>query len=293
MKANLLYKCTDETGEAATWLPEREEFLWTDIDNGVLHRYIPITRQCIEYHLPAMLSAIIPLKGNKEEVLLALQGKIIVFNLMDGNFRCLKEVEIAHPELRPNDGKASPEGRLWLGMMHLTNHRETGSLRCFNADLSMRKVLKKQSIPNGIVWNKIGDKMYYADSGRGCIEEYHYDTSNGSIHFSRTAVQVPARYGIPDGMAIDAQGLLWVAHWGGFGVYVWDPDTGALIHKVEVPAPNVTSCAFGGEDNRRLFITTARSGLSESAREQFPLSGSLFYTDVVVPGENHHSFSLC
>ena len=99
-------------------------------------------------------------------------------------------------------------------------------------------------------------------------------------------------YGVPDGMTIDADGLLWVAHWGGFGVYIWDPDTGKLVDKVDVPAPNVASCTFGGIGDSRLFITTALDGLSDMERREYPLSGSVFVVDVpkVVPGENHYPF---
>ena len=79
-----------------------------------------------------------------------------------------------------------------------------------------------------------------------------------------------------DGMTIDANGLLWVAHWGGFGVYVWSPSTGQLVDKIEVPVPNVASCTFGGKERNRLFITTAVDGLSEAEIQAYPLSGSLF-----------------
>ena len=87
--------------------------------------------------------------------------------------------------------------------------------------------------------------MYYVDSGRRCIEEYAYDYLTGAIYFIRTAVQVPVEYGVPDGMTIDANGLLWVAHWGGFGVYVWSPSTGQLVDKIEVPVPNELRVLLG------------------------------------------------
>ena len=75
---------------------------------------------------------------------------------------------------------------------------------------------------------------------------------------------------------IDSNDNLWVAQWGGFGVYCYNPYTGELLGKVEVPAPNVASCAFGGKDMDTLYITTARAGLSEQQLEEYPLSGSLF-----------------
>ena len=101
-------------------------------------------------------------------------------------------------------------------------------------------------------------------------------------------------YGVPDGMTIDANGLLWVAHWGGFGVYVWNPSTGKLVDKIDVPVPNVASCTFGGKKHNQLFITTAIDGLSETEKKAYPLSGSLFVADIprIVPGENHYPFII-
>lgn len=290
MKATLLHRCYDQTGEAATWLSRLGLFLWVDIDNGVLHTYHPESGSVTEQTFPELITSIIPRKGNDHEVILTLKNRLIAYHLTDKTFTTLAEISGLHPQWRTNDCKASPEGRLWLGVMHLSNHKETGTLYCMNNDLSLAPVLTQQCIPNGIVWNREGDKMYYADSGRGCIEEYAYDCRTGNVRFARTVVQVPPEQGVPDGMTIDDKGLLWVAHWGGFGVYVWNPADGRLVAKVEVAVPNVASCTFG--ESGQLFITTARAGLSDADKEAYPLSGSLFVAEVpdVVPGENHYPF---
>jgi sugar lactone lactonase YvrE len=126
--------------------------------------------------------------------------------------------------------------------------------------------------------------MYYADSGKGCIYRFAYDGQRGALHSQKVVVQAPEGCGVPDGMAIDGRGFLWVAHWGGFGVYVWNPETGELMDRVEVPVPLVASCAFGGERMDELYITTARSGLTEEEKARFPLSGSLFRVRVKQEG---------
>lgn len=290
MKAELIYLCDDTTGEGVTWLAGPETLLWVDIEGCRLHEYKPSTGECRLHRFPAMVSTIIP--AGPGEVVLALQGKLIRYRLADRVSTDLLPIEPDKPQLRPNDGKASPEGRIWLGVMHLTDHRETASLWCVEPDLSCRPVLTQQSIPNGIVWDTRRDTMYYVDSGRACIEAYRYDPATGNIRLMRTAIRVPERYGVPDGMTIDADGNLWVAHWGGYGVYVWNPDNGVLLDKIEVPAPNVASCTFGGKDRKQLFITTARAGLSDDALRRYPLSGSLFAARVnATAGENHYPFA--
>lgn len=292
MEADLLYRCSDQTGEAATWLADPGLLLWVDIDEGILHRYHWDSKQVRDYALPEMVTAVIPWKGHPGEVLLAMKNRFVAWHLTKGTYRTLIELPGLSPQLRTNDCKASPEGRLWCGVMHMNEYSGTGSLYCVESGHSCNQVLSRQCIPNGIVWNRAGDRMYYADSGRGCIEEYAYDRLTGSICLLRTAVQVPPEFGVPDGMTIDGDGMLWVAHWGGGGVYVWNPANGRLVDKIGVPAPHVASCTFGGQKKDQLYITTARSGLSAEQREAWPLSGSLFVAELpgVMSGENHYPF---
>ena len=291
MKAKLLYPCMDEIGEAATWLDDIGVLLWVDINSCILHEFNPSTNYYSNHILPTKVSTIVPTQ-KKNEIILALSGRLVLYHLIKKELITITEIEPNHPNLRPNDGKASPEGRLWLGIMHQTDHQNTGSLCCIEKDLTIRKVLDQQCIPNGIVWNKTGTRMYYTDSGKGCINEYAYDPTKGEITFLRIAIQVPSQYGVPDGMTIDDNGFLWVAHWGGFGVYIWNPLTGKLENRVEVPVPNVASCTFGGKEKNQLFITTARAGLTDEEKVAYPSSGSLFIANVnTSAGINHYPFT--
>jgi sugar lactone lactonase YvrE len=292
MKAELLHRCKDEIGEAATWLDSRKMLLWTDIPNGIVHFYDFQKKYCFETQLDGIVSSIIPIKNNPEEVFLTMQNELVRFHL---NKKSIEKVfEFNNPnEIRANDSKASPEGRLWIGMMNVKKHDKTGSLWSLDSNLTLKKVLDNQCIPNGIVWNKSGDRMYYADSGRRCIEEYAYDSESGKIQFVREVISVPNEYGVPDGMTTDSEGNLWVAHWGGFGVYVWDSLNGKLLDKIEIPVPNVASCTFGGENNQILLVTTARSGLTKNELSKYPLSGSLFFVKTDVKGgTNHYPFQI-
>jgi sugar lactone lactonase YvrE len=93
-------------------------------------------------------------------------------------------------------------------------------------------------------------------------------------------------------MAIDSEGMLWIAQWGGFGVFRWDPKSGKLIDKIELPVPQVSSCAFVGEELDRLIITTARENMSKSQLEQYPQSGDCFIAELPVKGLPVFSCSL-
>jgi len=96
----------------------------------------------------------------------------------------------------------------------------------------------------------------------------------------QTAFEVPERDGYPDGMSMDVDGNLWIAHWGARYVACHRPD-GEVIARVMVPASKASSCCFGGADMRTLFVTTAAEGI---AKEREPLAGSVFCVRLPVAG---------
>lgn len=287
MNAQLFFQDTNQTGEGATWLPKQSQFLWVDIEGQTLKWYNALTKTFDSHPLDQMVSSIVPF--GEESVLLFLQNRIIQFNLLTREEKLLLPLSLGEGNRRPNDVKASPDGRLFMGVMHLSEYEGNGALYRIDGDLSVHQVLDRQSIPNGIVWDLNKGAMYYVDSFRKCIEKYAYDPRTGEIDCCGIAVKVPNEFGVPDGMTIDQNGNLWVAHWGGFGVYVWNPENGELLDKIEVPVPNVASCTF--DDQGGLYITTARAGLSETELERYPLSGSVFYAKTIAKSaQNHYPF---
>ena len=157
---------------------------------------------------------------------------------------------------------------------------------------AINEKLKKVTTSNGIVWSSDKKFMYYNDTPTNRIARYRYNNSTGEILFDGIAVNIPKGTGSPDGMTIDSNDNLWVAQWGGSGVYCYSPYTGELLRKVEVPALHVASCAFGGAHLDTLYITTARAGLNKQELEKYPLSGSLFKCVPGVKGVAANSFGL-
>lgn len=287
MNAQLLYQDKNMTGEGIIWLSHLSLLLWVDIEGQTLNWFNPKTQFVNRHSFDAMLSSIVPYEKNK--IMLFLQNRIVIFNLFTREEEVLRSLPFTSSQQRPNDVKASPDGRLFMGVMHLSDYPNNGALYRIDPDLSLHCLLHHQSIPNGIVWNTTLNLMYYIDSMKRCVERYTYHPENGDIDYRGIAVQVPEELGMPDGMTIDRDGNLWVAHWGGFGVYVWNPQTGKLIDKIALPVPNVASCTFG--DNGLIYITTARAGLSQAELNQYPLSGSLFCCPTSAEsGQNHYSF---
>lgn len=284
------YPSQDIIGEGVTWVPSSEKLFWVDIREGVLHELEEKSGTHVQHNFETMVSTVTPYKG--DTLLLSLIGKVILYDT-----KSKTSVKIADlcPEMegyRPNDGKCSPEGRFWVGMMKIENYDTTGGLYMLDHDLTLKKMLGGQIIPNGIVWNLKGDKMLYIDSARSVVEEYDYDATTGDIKFNRTLVTVSEQPGLPDGMTIDDEDNIWVAIWGGKSVIKYNGKTGEIMEKIEIPALNPATCTFGGENQDVLYINTARDGMSEEQLKEYPLSGSLFKVQLEkgVKRYNHHAF---
>jgi sugar lactone lactonase YvrE len=118
--------------------------------------------------------------------------------------------------------------------------------------------------------------MYYIDTPTRVVSAFDYDIDRGLIERRRTAFDFSGQEGLPDGMAVDEEGMLWVAHWGGSKVSRWNPRIGKVIDQVPIPALNVSSCCFGGSHMDELYVTTARGGLDSALLTRYPSSGGLF-----------------
>ena len=275
-------------GEGAIWHPEKEALMWVDITGGKVFLYKPGKGMVHNIELESMVGTVVPATGDFFAI--AAQETGITGIKEDGSTEILADFPPdAEENVRFNDGKCDPHGRLWVGTMHKQAKQGAGKLYMLEGD-SLHIKESGVTISNGIVWDTSINVMYYIDTPERCVYAYDYEPETGEISNRRVVIEIPKEKGGPDGMTIDAEGKLWIAHWGGHGVYRWDPQNGELLQKIEVPAPNVTSCAFGGEDLKTLYITTAREGLSEKQLTEYPLSGSLFVIDVEVKGTESFMF---
>ncbi|RBL88805.1 SMP-30/gluconolactonase/LRE family protein [Chitinophaga flava] len=268
-----------ELGEGAFWWPERSSWCWADILGHSLYMMDKEGHRT-KYHIGEYVSMMVPVQGS-QELLLGLQGRVVRFSPEQGLGRTLAVLD-GNPGIRCNDGKCDPAGRLWIGTMHLITQKDNGALYCVERNQPPLIKIAQVSISNGIVW--YGDKMYFNDTATGMVREYAYEVNSGEIRFVRNAVIIPGELGCPDGMTIDEEGMLWVAHWGGGGVYRWNPVTGELLGKIEVPVLQVSSCVFGGPDMQEMLITTAREHMTAQQIEAYPLSGSVFHARLPFKG---------
>ncbi len=270
-KAALVLDARATLGEGSFWHPVENKLYWIDIEGKFLHIYDPSTKKDIQFPTGSRIGTVVPVKNGN--VLVALQNGIHKMDTKTGKLTFITD-PVKDSLFRFNDGKCDPAGRFWVGTMHLGPGKGGAALYRFDKDKTVHKMLDNVSTSNGIVWSADKKTMYYIDTPTGAIQAFDYDNSTGDISNGRNIIKVTEGY--PDGMAIDAEGMLWTALWGGGGVARWNPATGKMLEKIEVPAVNITSCAFGGKQLDTLYITTARIGMNEEQLKKFPLSGGVF-----------------
>ncbi|WP_209330152.1 SMP-30/gluconolactonase/LRE family protein [Lunatimonas salinarum] len=280
MKASLLYDSQCMLAEGPYWKSDWGAFLWVDIEHGTLYSYELESGQLKTWQFPHRLTLVLE---QGEVFILALDGKLARFDPKTAQLEWLLELE-SDPSIRCNDGACDPAGRIWVGTMGLDFREGAGSLFCVDKGWQMTKKLDGVTISNGLAWSLDTKTLYYIDSPTRKIKAFDFDVSTGDIVYRKDAVVVPEELGTPDGMCLDEEGMLWVGHYGGSGVYRWNPEDGTLMDRIEVPAPHVTSCAFGGPEGKHLLITTARENMNAEQLANFPQSGGVFIIELPVKG---------
>lgn len=275
--ASLYYEMKNDLGEGAIWNHEANEFWHIDIEGRKLFTTNIRSKEQKTFDVGQRIGTVVP--NTSGQAVVALQDGIYNYDLISGTHELITSPEDTIPNIRFNDGKCDARGRLWVGSMGLEQKAYRASLYSIENGMP-RQQLDSITISNGIVWSKDNRTMYYIDTPDENVKAFDYDLETGNISNGRVVIEIGG-IGYPDGMAIDSEDMLWIALWNGNMVGRWNPNTGQLIGKVNVPAHNITSCAFVGEQLDSLIITSARVDMSDEELAEYPLAGSLF---VVVPG---------
>jgi sugar lactone lactonase YvrE len=259
-----------DLGEGPYWDTESSTLLWVDIPGGLLHRTDTTTGDTQTRDVGAPLSVALPVAGGG--VVVARKSELILLDA-DGGERVLAST--ADPAgVRFNDGAVDPDGRVFVGSMDDAEADQLGQLYRLDPDGTLSALVTLVTVSNGIGWSPAGDLMYYVDSPTRRIDVFTYHPAAGGLAGRRVFVDTSDADGLPDGLTVDADGYVWVALHGGAALRRYAP-SGELDTIVPLPVSQPTSCAFGGEGLRELFITSARKGLSEAQLAAQPMAGRL------------------
>ncbi|MBA3973776.1 MAG: hypothetical protein C0504_06100 [Candidatus Solibacter sp.] len=278
-----------DLGEGPVWDDRTRHLVWVDIMAGRVNLFDPLTGSNHVFETGTPVGAATLCESGA--LLLAIQDGFAQLDPATGAVAPFAGFPDASPDVRMNDAKCDPQGRLWAGTMAFDMHPAGGALYRLDPDSSIAAILPSVTISNGIDWSLDGLTMYYVDTPTLRVDCFDFHPASGAISNRRPFVEIEQPGAYPDGLTIDAQGNLWLALWGGWGVGCYSPQ-GELIAKVDVPASQTTSCAFGGENLDDLYITSARTGLSAGDLAQQPLAGSLFRVRPGVKGRPANRFAL-
>lgn len=287
-EAKLLLDTKSTLGEGPLW-DEREGVLyWVNILENKLHRYNPKTDVNETFDVGQHVGTVV--LDESGGAVVAVQRGFARFDLETEQVSMIAKPSEFREGNRFNDGKADPAGRFWAGTMAYDATPHAGSLYCLDTDGTVSKKESDVTISNGIVWTSDHKTMYYIDSRARVVTAFEYDKATGNISNGRVVIKVPEHMGSPDGMAIDEKNQLWIAHWGYGAVVCWCPTTGEVMQEISVPASQVTACAFGGDDMKTLYITTARHALSDEQLADEPLAGGLFVAQTDIAGQASYRY---
>ena len=275
-------------GEGALWVKSLNSIYFTDIKRKKIFTFNTKTKRKKIIKINKEIGFLSHIKKNI--FILGLKGELRIVNLKNNKKIKSIFIEIDKPLNRLNDGKTDPRGRLWFGSMdNLERNIQNGSLYCLNKNLKLKMVDNKYMITNGPAF--INEKnFYHTDTKKRIIYKIKID-NNLNILEKKIFKKFLGVEGFPDGMTTDRFKNLWVCHFGGSSISVFN-QKGKKIYKIKLPAKNVTNCAFGGANNNDLYITTALKGLKEIDKKKYNLSGSLFKVRTNSKGITSKSFNV-
>ena len=275
-------------GEGTLWVKSLNSIYFTDIKRKKIFIFNTKTKRKKIIKINKEIGFLSHIKKNI--FILGLKGELRIVNLKNNKKIKSIFIEIDKPLNRLNDGKTDPSGRLWFGSMdNLERNIQNGSLYCLNKNLKLKMVDNKYMITNGPAF--INEKnFYHTDTKKRIIYKIKID-KNLNILEKKIFKKFLRVEGFPDGMTTDRFKNLWVCHFGGSSISVFN-QKGKKIYKIKLPAKNVTNCAFGGANNNDLYITTALKGLKEIDKKKYNLSGSLFKVRTNSKGMTSKSFNV-
>ncbi|HEY0685449.1 MAG TPA: SMP-30/gluconolactonase/LRE family protein [Steroidobacter sp.] len=270
----------DQLGEGPLWSSRDQALFWVDILGRQVHRLSLHNRQVSSWTMPEPIGWLIE-RDNARGFIAGFASGFFELSL-DAQGGGISASLLCRPPAHPasnrlNDAKADARGRIWAGSMPFKADQPTGNLYRLDVAHKVTLVDEGYTVANGPALSLDGKFLYHTDSHARVIYRFRMQ-DDGSLSAREVFIEFAPGWGDPDGMTVDSEGGLWVAHWGGSRVSRFDRQ-GKLERSVQLPASQITSCAFAGPELDRMFVTSAADGVPNE-----PHAGCLFEIDPGVRG---------
>ena len=257
-------------GESPLWHRGEGRFYWVDIIGETTFRLVDGSPEMV---LGGVMVTALAESAGGGLILVTADG---LLSWQDGETSQLTGLDLSEA-VRPNDGKCDPEGRLWFGTMDLETTEPIGELFRYDGN-SVQVVESGIILSNGLGWSPDGTEFYHTDSIRRQIYRYDYDLASGVAANRRVLVDLGDVIEVPDGLAVDVDGNLWVAMYDGWRLQVFD-STGRTVHIENLDVQKPTSVTFVDEGLTGIRVTTASQDLDPDELDRQPNAGRLLYVD--------------
>ena len=265
----------DKLGEGTLWSARDNAVYWTDIIAPALNRLSLTDGSIDRWTMPEPIGWVVERQGGG--FIAGLQSGFARLSLDPLTLEPFGDPEQHLPGNRMNDGKADAEGRIWCGTMDMTEAEDSGAFYRLDPDGRWTQMDSGYRVPNGPAFSPCGNWLYHTDSARRTVYRFPR-TEGGGLSAREVFIQFGDGDGYPDGMTVDTDGHIWIAHWGGSRISRFTPD-GKLDRAIALPAQQVTNICFAGAGLDRMFVSSAAVGLPDSDYD-----GGLFEVDAGVKG---------
>ena len=276
-------------GESPFWHTDEAALYWCDIPGKKLNRWHPGSAAHQSWSLACEPGCVAPLPDGR--LLLAMRDGLFRFDPQSAERQRLSPPPYESKHERFNDGKADPQGRLWVGTVYEPRTSAAAALYRWDGK-KLQRMAGDVTVSNGLAFSPDGHTLYWTDTPSHRVMAYDFNPQDGTLLRPRVLVQFDqktadqdlATYGgRPDGAAVDAEGAYWCAMFEGQRLLRIAPD-GRVLQELRLPVRCPTMPCFGGPDLRTLYITTSREKRPAAELAAQPLAGCVLHTRVDVPG---------
>ena len=272
-------------GEGPIWSVERRKLLWLDIFRPSINIHDPFNGSNLTIAIEETIYAAGFAEGGG--YVASLESGFAVLD-DEGHIRRVLSNPNEGRAVNFNDGRVDRRGRFWSGTMAKDWVSPIGSLWRLEGGTAT-EMDTGIILANGIGFSPDDRMLYFTDFARHTVFAYPFDISSGTLGKREVLVTLDEADGKPDGMTVDSEGHVWIAHWDGWCVTRHDP-MGREVLRIPVPVQRPTSVAFGGEDLSTLYVTSASMGLTPDELARAPLSGALFAIETRFRGQPESCF---